>query len=98
MKLHVGPSGTKVWAAYRFYWKRRRQLLQLGTWPQTNIATARERTIGARKVLRELLYKLGGTEDTHERSFDHDELKAFLLNYKQACRTRRIAHVLACSS
>jgi integrase len=247
LKLRIRPSGTKVWA-YRFYWEGRRQLLQLGTWPGTSLATARERAIAARAVLREgidprnaglvstkpkhngrvspsairpeptvtrslrtdaprrevratdlsddahdlppdphsvkflahefyyrhivsergyvlpefvkdilnrdvlpywadrdartiqprevidrldqivdrgskvmanrvadnirlmfnygihrrivadspvkLLYKPGGTENTRERSFDHDELKAFLLNYKQACRTRRIAHIL----
>jgi integrase len=247
LKLRVRPSGAKVWA-YRFYWENERQLLQLGTWPEMNLATARERAIAARKLVREgidprkaglvpakpahvvhapvsradieptvdhprrteaynkqpratdlsddpddpppddhsvkflahefyyrhivkergyvrpeyvkellnrdvlpfwadrdartikpreilnrldqivdrgskvmanrvadnlslmfkygihrdivadspvkLLYKPGGTENTRERSFDHDELKAFLLNYKQACRTRRIQHVL----
>lgn len=247
LKLRIRPSGTKVWA-YRFYWEGRRQLLQLGMWPDTNLATARERAIAARKLLRDgidprkaglvstkskhdgripassvriepavarprlpnaskkqpaatdlsddphdlppdphsvkflahefyyrhivkergyvrpeyvkdilnrdvlpfwadrdartikpreilnrldqivdrgskvmanrvadnlglmfkygihrgivadspvkLLYKPGGTENTRERSFDHDELKAFLLNYKQACRTRRIGHIL----
>jgi integrase len=41
-----------------------------------------------------LLFKPGGTENTRDRSLDHDELKAFLLNYKQACRTSRIGHIL----
>ena len=247
LKLRVRPSGTKVWA-YRFYWENRRQLFQLGTWPEMTLATAREHAIVARKLLRDgidprkagllstkskpamrepsssidiepavehprrtdacnkqsrvtdlsddpadlppdphsvrflahefyyrhivkergyvrpeyikdilnrdvlrfwadrdartikpreilnrldqivdrgskvmanrvadnlglmfkygihrgivtdspvkLLYKPGGTENSRERSFDNDELKAFLLNYKQACRTRRIAHIL----
>jgi integrase len=247
LKLRIRPSGSKVWA-YRFYWGGRRQLLQLGTWPDMNLSTARERAIAARKLLRDgidprraglvstksksagcilsstvtiesavgrprltnvsqkqprvtdvsddprelpsdphsvkflahefyhrhivnergyvrpeyvkdilnrdvlpfwadrdartikpreilnrldqivsrgskvmanrvahnlglmfkygihrgivadspvkLLYKPGGTENTRDRNFDHDELKAFLLNYKQACRTRRIGHIL----
>jgi hypothetical protein len=40
LKLRIRPSGTKVWA-YRFYREGRRQLFQLGTWPDTNLATAR---------------------------------------------------------
>jgi integrase len=41
-----------------------------------------------------LLHRPGGTETPAERTMSEPELKAFLLNYKSVCRTRRTGHIL----
>jgi integrase len=41
-----------------------------------------------------LMYRPGGTETPAERAFSETELKAFLLNCKTVCRTRRSGHIL----
>ena len=41
-----------------------------------------------------LLYRPGGTEAPSERALSETELKAFLLNCKTVCRTRRSGHIL----
>ena len=41
-----------------------------------------------------LLYRPGGTEAPTERALSETELKAFLLNCKSICRTRRSGHIL----
>jgi integrase len=41
-----------------------------------------------------LLYRPGGTEAPAERALSETELKAFLLNCKSICRTRRSGHIL----
>jgi integrase len=41
-----------------------------------------------------LMYRPGGTETPAERALNETELKAFLLNCKSVCRTRRSGHIL----
>jgi len=41
-----------------------------------------------------LMYRPGGTETPAERALSETELKAFLLNCKTVCRTRRSGHIL----
>jgi integrase len=41
-----------------------------------------------------LMYRPGGTETPAERALSETELKAFLLNCKSVCRTRRSGHIL----
>src|SRR5271167_4231391 len=41
-----------------------------------------------------LLYRPGGTETPAGRALSEAELKAFLLNCKTVCRTRRTGHIL----
>jgi integrase len=41
-----------------------------------------------------LMYRPGGTEIPAERALSETELKAFLLNCKSVCRTRRSGHIL----
>jgi integrase len=42
----------------------------------------------------QLLYRPGGKEKPRARVFSEDELKAFLVNLDDACRSRRLPHVL----
>jgi integrase len=41
-----------------------------------------------------LMYRPGGTETPAERALSETELKAFLLNCKSVCRTRRSGHIM----